>query len=87
MATSSSSAARAPALVQAAWRYRGFIATSVRNEFKSRLSRSRFGVAWVVLHPLAQVLIFATILSNVLAARLQGPESERQHSPNSAAMF
>lgn len=75
MSTSRSAAARGPALVQAAWRYRGFIATSVRNEFKSRLSRSRFGAAWVVLQPLAQVLIFATILSNVLAARLQGVDN------------
>lgn len=75
MSISNSTAARAPALVHAAWRYRGFIASSVRNEFKSRLSRSRFGAAWVVLQPLAQVLIFATILSNVLAARLQGVDN------------
>jgi lipopolysaccharide transport system permease protein len=65
-----------PALINAAWRYRGFVATSIANEFKSRLSRSRFGVAWVVLQPLAQVLIFATILSSVLAARLEGVDNK-----------
>ncbi|TKR29712.1 ABC transporter permease [Luteimonas gilva] len=63
-------------LVKAAWRYRGFITSSVANEFKSRLGRSRFGTAWIVLQPLAQVLIFATILSNVLAARLAGIDSK-----------
>lgn len=63
-------------LVKAAWRYRGFISSSVANEFKSRLVRSRFGTAWIVLQPLAQVLIFATILSNVLAARLAGIDNK-----------
>jgi lipopolysaccharide transport system permease protein len=61
---------------QTAWQYRGFIASSVVNEFKARLSRTRFGVAWIILQPLAQVLIFATILSNVLGARLTGVESK-----------
>lgn len=59
-------------LLSAAWRYRGFIASSVANEFKARLKRSRLGTAWVVLQPLAQVFIYATVLSNVLAAKLQG---------------
>lgn len=64
------------ALLRAAWRYRGFIASSVVNEFKSRFSRSAFGGAWIILQPLAQVLIFATILSNVLGARLEGVGSK-----------
>jgi lipopolysaccharide transport system permease protein len=59
-------------LAQTAWKYRGFIASSVINDFKVRLSRTWFGAAWIVLQPLAQVLIFATILSNVLGARLGG---------------
>src|SRR5262244_3934723 len=63
-------------MMRAAWRYRGFIASSVINVFKTRLSRARFGVAWVVLQPLAQVFIFATILSNVLGARLSGSQSK-----------
>lgn len=62
-------------LINAAWGYRGFIKSSVQNEFRARLARSRLGAAWVVLQPLAQVLIFALILSNVLAARLPGVEN------------
>jgi lipopolysaccharide transport system permease protein len=69
-------AASMVAMIKAAWQYRGFIASSVVNDFRARLSRTRFGVAWVVLQPLAQVLIFATILSNVLGARLSGSESK-----------
>lgn len=64
-----------PALLEAAWRYRGFVASSVKGEFRSRLSRSRLGTAWIVLQPLAQVLIFATILSSVLGARLEGVDN------------
>lgn len=62
-------------LVSAAWTYRGFIKSAIANEIRGRLARSRFGAAWLVLHPLAQVAIFATILSNVLAARLQGVDN------------
>ncbi|MGV8864893.1 MAG: ABC transporter permease [Pseudomonas sp.] len=64
------------ALLAAAWRYRGFVISSVVNDFRSRLARSKLGTMWIVLHPLAQVLIFATILSSVLAARLQGIDNK-----------
>lgn len=62
-------------LLKSAWQYRGFVGTSVANEFKTRLARSKFGTAWLVLHPLAQVLIFALVLTNVLAARLPGVDN------------
>lgn len=54
------------------WRYRGFVLSSIRNEFVSRFARSRIGGLWMVIHPLTQVAIFALVLSNVLAARLPG---------------
>ena len=63
-------------MVRAGWQYRGFIASSVVNDFKTRLSHTRFGVAWIVLQPLAQVLIIATILSNVVSARLSSSQSK-----------
>ena len=63
-------------LLVAAWHYRGFVVSSVVNDFRSRLARSKLGTAWIVLHPMAQVLIFATILSSVLAARLQGVDNK-----------
>ena len=52
--------------------YRGFIVQSVRNELVSRFSRSKLGGLWIILNPLSQVLIYALILSNVLAAKLPG---------------
>ncbi len=44
--------------------------SSIRAEQKGRFARSWLGNAWFVLHPLAQSLVFALILSEVLAARL-----------------
>src|SRR5215467_15260415 len=65
-------AAASVAMTKAAWHYRRFIASSVNNIFKMMYSHTRFCVAWIMLQPLAQVLIIATILSNVLGARLSG---------------
>ena len=59
-------------LFRALWRYRYFVASSVRNEFRARVARSQFGAAWMVLQPLAQVAIFTLVLSEVLAAKLPG---------------
>lgn len=65
-----------PSLLSAAWRYRGFVVSAAVNEIRSRVARSRFGFAWVVIQPLAQVLVFATVLSSVLAARLGGVDNK-----------
>jgi lipopolysaccharide transport system permease protein len=57
-------------MLAGAWRYRNFITSSIRTEFRLRFARSRLGGLWVVLHPLTQVAMFAFILSAVLSARL-----------------
>ncbi len=55
-----------------AWRYRTFIMASVIADFRNRVSRSRLGILWVVISPLAQVTIFALILSAIMQQRLPG---------------
>lgn len=54
------------------WRYRYFIISSIRTEFRSRFARSKLGGFWMILHPLAQVAIYALVLSAVLSAKLPG---------------
>jgi len=56
----------------ALWHYRHFIFSSIKNEFATKFARSRIGGVWMVLNPLAQVAIYALVLSNVLAAKLPG---------------
>lgn len=63
-------------LLLAAWNYRYFISSSIKNELRLRFVRSKLGGLWMIIHPLAQVLIFATILSEVLSAKLPGIESK-----------
>ena len=59
-------------MLQGAWRYRYFISSSIRTELRIKFVRSRLGGLWMILNPLAQVLIFAFILSAVLSAKLPG---------------
>jgi len=58
------------------WSYRSFIFSSILNDFRTRFARSRVGVLWMALHPLFQVLMFALILSTILAAKLPGIDSK-----------
>ena len=58
------------------WNYRYFVLSSIRNELITRFARSRLGGVWMIINPLAQVAIYALILSNVLAAKLPGVDNK-----------
>lgn len=59
----------------AAWKYRHFILSSIRNDFRVRVNRSKLGGAWMILHPLTQVLMYTLVLSAVLSTKLPGIDS------------
>ena len=59
-------------MLLAVWAYRYFIFSSVKTEFKARFARSKLGALWMILHPLAQVLVYALILSQIMTAKLPG---------------
>lgn len=63
-------------LFRSLWGYRGFVISSIRNEFSARFARSRLGGLWMIINPLAQVAIYALVLSNVLAAKLPGIDNK-----------
>ncbi len=58
------------------WQYRHFVLSAIRNELVSQFASSKLGGLWMVLNPLAQVAIYALILSNVLSAKLPGVEGQ-----------
>ncbi|WP_151901199.1 ABC transporter permease [Sulfurimonas hydrogeniphila] len=58
------------------WKYRHYILTSIKSEFVTKFIRSKLGGLWIVLNPLAQVAIYALVLSAVLAAKLPGIDSK-----------
>jgi lipopolysaccharide transport system permease protein len=68
------------ALLVGAWRYRYFIATSIAADLRMRFVRSKLGGLWMILNPLAQVAIFAFILSAVLSTKLPGIESRYSYA-------
>jgi len=63
-------------MLLAVWAYRFFIISSIKTEFRSRFARSKLGGLWMVLHPLALVLIYALILSQIMTAKLPGVASQ-----------
>ena len=63
-------------MLLAIYKYRFFVVSSIRNDLRARFARSKLGGLWMVIHPLAQVLIFALILSEVLAAKLPGIDNK-----------
>lgn len=63
-------------MFKAIWSYRFFILSSIKNELRLRFIRSKLGALWMIIHPLAQVLIFALILSEVLSAKLPGIDNK-----------
>lgn len=64
------------AMLLAAWRYRFFIFSSIKTELQTKFIRSRLGGLWMILNPLAQVLIFAFVLSAVMSAKLPGIDNK-----------
>lgn len=64
------------AILRSLWQYRFFVLSSIRNELVTRFARSKLGGIWMIINPLAQVAIYALILSNVLAAKLPGGDNK-----------
>lgn len=61
--------------MKALWRNRHFVPAAITGEFKSRVTRSKIGALWFVLHPLAIALIYVLVLSEVLGAKLGGVDA------------
>jgi len=57
------------------WRYRGFVLGSVRREFQAKYHHSLLGVIWTLIQPLAMILVYTLIFSQVMKAKLPGVET------------
>ena len=66
---------RSPGLVASIaslWQYRAFILGSTKREFQTKYKNSLLGFAWPIINPLALILVYTLIFSNVMGARLPG---------------
>jgi len=60
------------ALTRSVWSYRGFVLGNVKREFQSKYRNSLLGAAWTVLNPLAMIVVYTVIFSEVMRAKLPG---------------
>jgi len=67
-------------ILQQLWLYRNFIAGSVKREFQSKYTNSVLGVAWTVIQPLAMILVYTLIFSQIMRAKLPGIEGSFAYS-------
>ena len=58
--------------LRALWAYRGFILGSVQREFQSKYRNSLLGAAWTVINPLAMIVVYTVIFSQLMRAKLPG---------------
>jgi lipopolysaccharide transport system permease protein len=62
------------------WTYRSFIYGSVKREFQSRYRNSLLGAAWTVINPLAMIIVYTLIFTQIMRAKLPGIESQYAYS-------
>ncbi len=56
--------------IAAVWAYRGFVLGMVARDFRGRYLGSILGSSWAVINPIAQIVIYTLIFSQVMRARL-----------------
>jgi lipopolysaccharide transport system permease protein len=62
------------------WAYRGFIYGSVKREFQLKYRNSLLGAAWNVIQPLAMIVVYTLIFSQVMRAKLPGVDTTFAYS-------
>lgn len=69
-----------PDFVRPVWAYRGFILGNVKREFQLRYRNSLLGAAWTVLNPLAMIVVYTVIFSQIMRAKLPGVDNSFGYS-------
>jgi ABC-type polysaccharide/polyol phosphate export permease len=58
------------------WRYRAFIVKNALSDVRYRYAGSAMGIAWNVITPLAQIVIYSFVFSQIMVLRLTGLGSQ-----------
>jgi len=67
-------------MLKSLWNYRGFILGSIKREFQSKYRNSLLGIGWMILNPLAMILVYTVVFSQVMRAKLPGVDSTFAYS-------
>jgi lipopolysaccharide transport system permease protein len=65
---------------RAAWRYRDFVLASVRREFSARYLGTQLGFFWAIAQPLALILIYTLVFSEIMRPALPGHSTRFAYS-------
>ncbi|MBA5640017.1 ABC transporter permease [Duganella sp. LX20W] len=68
------------AMLRAIWAYRGFVLGSVKREFQAKYRNTMLGAAWTVLNPLAMIVVYTLIFSQVMRSKLPGASGQYAYS-------
>jgi len=68
------------AMLRTLWHSRGFIGGSVQRDFQARYRNTMLGAAWTVLNPLAMIVVYTVIFSQVMQSKLPGEVSRFGYS-------
>lgn len=63
-------------MLKSLWNYRGFINAAIQRDFQSRYQNSLLGILWAILGPLAMILVYTLVFSQVMKAKLPGVEDD-----------
>ena len=74
-----------PGMLGALWAYRGFIVGSVKREFQSKYRNPLLGAAWTVINPLAMIIVYTVIFSQIMKAKL--PETKGKSLEQNIALL
>ena len=67
-------------ILKSLWGYRSFIIGTIKRDFQAKYQNSLFGVVWAVLSPLALIVVYTVVFSQVMKAKLPGVESNVAYS-------
>lgn len=67
-------------MLKALWSYRSFILGNVKREFQLKYRNSLLGAAWTILNPLAMIIVYTVIFSQVMRTRQAGVDSSFGYS-------
>ena len=56
------------------WQYRQFIYSCVKRDFQARYTGSMLGILWAVFQPLAMILVYTLVFSEIMKSKLHGME-------------
>src|SRR5690606_2602570 len=62
-------------MLLATWRFRGLVRAISERDLRARYTGSLLGPLWLILQPLAMILIYTLVFSQVMQARLPGVQA------------